>query len=246
MIHRLISLVILLPLAVCGGGCGDGSSSFTIEGEDFFPAIGEKQVVLITYTLKPNARKQISISTSEAIWVGVSIMDAELFKKHGTACAKIQNKEGTRSAKSCLGGATTFEPTNDKIELILENLLETSLEVSVYVEPVEQEAAIPPAPTPLAGSVRIPKIGETREWDLLDCTVVASGNQGTSYLFDSTQALLMHADEKSWGKMLRKASGKFEITVDPSIPSAKTPFEEMLRPHHPPGPFVLYECVPKK
>ena len=254
-ILQIIVFVATLVLAVFGGGCSEGSSkgsaSFTIEGEGFFPQTENRKVVLETYTLKPNERWQILISTSQQIWVGVSIMDFELLKKHGADCAEIQTTEGNRSVKSCLEAATIFEPTNDKIELILENLLKTSLEVSVYVEPVEQKvASLPPhsapAPSPQASSVRIPEVGETREWELISCAVVASGNQPTSYLFDGTQALLMHADEKSWGTMLRKATEPFMITIDPSIPSAKTPFEEMLRPHHLPGPFVLYECVQKK
>ena len=112
--------------------------------------------------------------------------------------------------------------------MILENLLETVLEVSLYVEPVEEEVASPSssaqAPSPQASSVRIPEVGETREWELLNCVVVASGIQPASYQFDGTQALLMHADEESWGTMFRKASAPFMIEVDPIIPSAKTPF----------------------
>ncbi len=254
-IPQIRVIMAALVLAACAGGCRDGSSegsaNFVIEGEGFFPQAGNRKVTLETYTLKPSGRREILISSSQQIWVGVSVMNTELLKEHGADCARIQNAEDTRAVKSCLEAATTFEPTDDKIQLILENLLKTVLEVSVYVEPMEEEAASPPpdsapAPSPQASSVRIPEIGETRDWDLLSCVVVASGNQPASYEFDGTQALLMHADEESWGKMLRKASAPMMIKVDPSIPSAKTPFEEMLRPHHRPGPFVLYECVQKK
>ena len=243
--------VVTLVLAVFVGGCSDRSSSFTIEDEGFFTRTGNEKVVLETYTLKPSERRQISILSSQQIWVGVSVMNLELLKEQGTDCARIQNTEDTRSVKSCWEAATTFEPAEGKIQLILANLLNTFLEVSVYVEPVEKEVANPPphsalVPSPQASSARIPKVGETREWELISCVVVASGMQPASYQFDGTQALLMHADEESWGTMFRKASAPFVIEVDPSVPSAKTPFEEMLRPHHLPGPFVLYECIQKK
>ena len=254
-ISKITMFMATLLLVAGGGGCGDGSSkdstSFKIEGESFFPQTGNEKVILETYTLRPDERRQISILTSQQIWIGVSVMNIELLKEHGTDCARIQNTEDSRSVKSCWDGATTFEPTNGKIQLILENLLETFLEVSVYVEPIEKEVASPPlnsatVPSPQANSVRIPGVGETREWELLSCVVVASGTQPASYQFDGTQAVLMHADEESWGTMFRKASAPFTIKIDPSIPSAKTPFEEMLRRHHQPGPFVLYECVQKK
>jgi hypothetical protein len=178
-------------------------------------------------------------------------MDPESLQEHGTDCARIQNAEDTASLKTCWDASTTFQPTAGKIQLVLENLLKRLLEVSLYVEPVEKEIASPPPPsTPVpstkGSSVRIPEVGEAREWELLSCVVVASGTQPASYQFDGTQAVLMHADEESWGTMFRKASAPLMIKVDPSIPSAKTPFEEMLQPHHLPGPFVLYECVQKK
>ncbi len=253
-IPKIKVFMATLVLAACGGGCSDGSSkgstSFTIDGEGFFPQAGNRRVVLETYTLTPNERKQISILSSQQMWVGVSVINLELLKEHGTDCARIQNAEDTRSVKTCWEASTTFEPTRGKIQLIVENLLKTLLEVSVYVEPVEKEVASSPqhstsVPSPQASSVRIPEVGETREWELMSCVVVASGIQPASYQFDGTQALLMHADEESWGTMFRKASAPLTIKVDPSIPSSKTAFEEMLRPHHLPGPFVLYECVQK-
>ena len=250
-IQKITLLIATLVVVVCGGGCSDESSksstSFTIEGDGFFPKTGRRKIVLDTYTLNPNEQKQILLFSSQEIWVGVSVMNLELLKKHGTDCARIQNMEDTRSAKSCWEGATTFKPTNGEIQLILVNKLNSFLEVGVYVEPVEEEVATPtlPVSSPQAGSVKIPGVGETREWERLSCIVVASGMQPNSYQFDGTQALLMHADEESWGTMVRSASSPFTIKVDPTIPSAKTPFEEMLKPHHPPGPFVLYECVKK-
>ncbi len=139
-ILQILVFVATLVLAAIGGGCSEGfskgSTSFTIDGKGFFPQTENRKVVLETYTLKPNERWQILILTSQQIWVGVSIMDFELLKKHGADCAEIQTTEGNRSVKSCLEAATIFEPTNDKIELILKNLLKTSLEVIVYVEPV--------------------------------------------------------------------------------------------------------------
>ncbi len=250
-IPKITVFIVTLLVVACGGGCSDESSksstSFTIEGDSFFPKTGNKKVVLDTYTLNPNEQKQILLLSPQEIWVGVSVMNHELLKEHETDCARIQNMEDTRSIKSCWDGATTFEPTNGEIQLILVNMLKTFLEVSVYVEPVEEEVASTPLPmpSPQAGSVKIPEVGETREWEWLDCIVVASGMQPDSYQFDGTQALLMHADEESWGTMVRSASSPFTIKVDPTIPSAKTPFEEMLRPHHLPGPFVLYECEKK-
>ena len=133
-------ILVFATLALFAGGCSDGSSngstSFTIEDEGFFPQTGDGKVVLETYTLRQNERRQISISSSQQIWVGVSVMNPELLKQHGTDCARIQNREDTRSVKSCWEAATTFEPTRGQIQLILENLLNTVLEISVYVGPV--------------------------------------------------------------------------------------------------------------
>ena len=125
-------------------------------------------------------------------------------------------------------------------------MLEVSLEASVEVSPVDNEPVKRAPPPAGAKNVRIPAVGEARDWGLLSCVVVASGNKPAAYEFDGTQVLLMHAAEKSWGKNLLNPSAPMTVTVDPSVPSAKTPFGDMLQPYHPPGPFVLYECVLKE
>ena len=151
-----------LVLTACGGGCSDGSSkgstSFTISAEGFFPQTGNRRVVLETYTLTPNERKQISILSSQQIWVGVSVINPEVLQEHGSDCARIQNAEDTRSVETCWEASTAFEPTRGKIQLIVENLLNTLLEVKVYAEPVEKEVASSPqhsapVPSPQASSV---------------------------------------------------------------------------------------------
>ena len=137
----VVSAMVALTSTACQPGGQESASlsqedvaAITIEPGKFTIEPKNERVVVGKYTLKPNERREISISTSQQIWVGVTVMDFELLQKYETDCAKVQNKEGTRSVKSCSEAATTFEPTNGRIELILENLLNAPLEVSVYKE----------------------------------------------------------------------------------------------------------------